>query len=109
MVLEVREADVEAQPIDQRLRLRRSEVFDASGETVWRVTYEDYRFVADPAATGGQRRGVAMPFRIRFEDPSRGVDTLVRMREIELNAEVPEDTFVQEPGPALGIQEVRCE
>ena len=73
------------------------------------MSYEDYRYVADPAAPGGQARGVAMPFRIRFEDPSRGVDTLVRMREIELNAEVPPDAFEQEPDPALSIQEVRCE
>ena len=54
--LEVREADVAAAPADQRLRMRKSEVFAPDGQLEWRVTYDDYRFVADPTDDAG--RGV---------------------------------------------------
>jgi hypothetical protein len=107
LVLGVRETDIDARPEEQRLRLLRSEVFDASGATEWRVTYDDYRFVADPR--DGDGRGVAMPFTVRFEEPRAGVDTLVRFERIDLNVEVPPGVFEQEPRPGLSIEEVSCE
>ena len=105
--LEVREADLAAAPDQQRMRLRRSEVFSADGSTEWRVTYDDYRFVADPADAEG--RGVVMPFTVRFEDPASGADTRVRFSEVDLNVEVPSGAFSQRPRPGLTQIRVGCE
>lgn len=104
--LEVREGDETAPPDAQRLRLRRSEVFAPDGSTMWRVTYDDYRFVEDPTDEAG--RGVVMPFRLRFEDPRTGADTEVRFEDVELNIEVVADSFVQRPAPGLTQHEVGC-
>lgn len=109
LVYEVREADIEAPPEEQRMRLRRSELFDAEGETRWRVTYDDYRFVEDPSDTSTPRRGVVMPFDVRFEDPVGGVDTRVRFRELDLNVQPPSDAFSQTPRPGLTVAPVTCE
>lgn len=109
LALEVRSQDVDAQPEAQQLRLMRSEVFAPSGQTEWRVTFDDYRFVADPTDTSEPRRGVMMPYTLRFEDPARNTDTLVRFERIDLNVQVPEGAFQQEPRPGLRIEEVSCD
>ncbi|HJL16191.1 MAG TPA: DUF4292 domain-containing protein [Sandaracinaceae bacterium LLY-WYZ-13_1] len=109
LVLEVRERDLRAAPEAQRMRLRRSEVFAPGGATEWRVTYDDYRFVEDPLDDQRPRRGVVMPFSVRFEDPRRDQDTLVRFQEVDLNVEVPPGTFQQRPRPGLTIEEVTCD
>jgi hypothetical protein len=107
LVLEVREQDLNAAPEEQRMRLRQTEVRTRGGDIEWRVTYDDYRFIEDPQGT--EERGLVMPFRVRFEDPRRGVDTLVRFERIDLNVEVPQDAFVQEPRPGLNVEEVACD
>ncbi len=104
---EVREGDDGARPEEQRLRLRRSEVFARDGSREWRVTYDDYRFVRD--ATDDRGRGVAMPFTVRFEDPRSGADTRVRFSEIDLNVVPPPGTFTQRPAPGLTQQRVGCD
>jgi len=104
--LEVREGDLPGPTEEQRLRLRRSEVFAADGTTEWRVTYDDYQFVADPADEAG--RGVVMPFTVRFEDPSTGADTRVRFSQIDLNVEVPSGAFTQRLRPGLSARRVGC-
>lgn len=107
---EVREGDLpSAPPAEQRLRLKRSEVFAPDGSTEWRVTYDDYRFVEDPRDDATPRRGVVMPFSVRFEDPRRGQDTSVRFDRVELNVEVPPEVFEQRPRPGLTVEEVHCE
>ena len=108
LVLAVRQADVEAPIEEQRMRLRSTEVFTADGALEWRVTFDDHRFVEDPATTATPREGIAMPYRIRFEMPSRGIDTLVRFERIELNTPVVEGTFTQTPRPGLSIEQVEC-
>ena len=105
--LEVREGDEAEPPEEQRLRLRRSEVFAPDGSTEWRVRYDDYRFVEDPTDEAG--RGVVMPFTVRFEDPRRGADTRVRFDRVELNVEVPEGAFTQTPRPGLTQHRVGCD
>ena len=97
--------DLEASPHEQRLRLRRSEVFDAGGETEWRATYDDYRVVSNR----DQGVGVALPYRLRFEHPGRGADTTVRFREMDLNVEVPPEAFSQAPPPGVPVLPVSCE
>ena len=104
----VRGSDVDAEPDDQRLRLMRSERHLPDGSLEWRVTYEDYRVIEDPLDTESPRRGVAMPFRIRFEHPAQQIDTEVRVRSIELNADIDEASFVQEPRPGLSVEPVEC-
>jgi hypothetical protein len=105
--LEVRDEDLSAAPDDQRVRLRRSEIFTADGTTEWRVTFDDYRVVDDPEEDG--ERGVAMPFTVRFEDPRRGIDTLMRFERVDLNVAPPSDAFVQQPREGLTVEEVSCE
>jgi outer membrane lipoprotein-sorting protein len=51
---------------------------------------------------------VTMPFRFRFEHPTRGIDTLVRFESIDVNASVPDDAFVQTPRPGLTVQTGEC-
>ena len=74
---------------------------------MWRVTYDDYRFVADPRDARG--RGVVMPYTVRFEDPGAGADTRIRFSEVELNVDVPAGVFAQTPRPGLSVREVGCE
>ncbi len=102
---EVDEADLEDSPDDQRLRLRRSEVFSPGGETEWRATFDDYEIVTNRE----EGVGVALPFRVRFEHPARDADTTVRFRDIDLNVEVPDGVFQQESPPGVTVQEVSCE
>ncbi len=109
LVLDVRADDIDAPPEEQRLRLTRSEVFAANGSTEWRVTYGEYRFIENPEDDRTPRRGVVMPFSVRFEEPRRGIDTLVRFEDIDLNVEVPGDAFVQRPRPGLNVRHVRCQ
>ncbi|WP_236605268.1 LolA family protein [Sandaracinus amylolyticus] len=105
LALEVRPEDREQPPDQQQMRLRESRVNAANGALEWRVSWDDYRAVQDPS--GGA--AVTMPFRIQFEQPSRGIDTLVRFESIDLNAEVPADAFVQEARPGLQVETVQCE
>jgi hypothetical protein len=107
---DVRDADRDGAPPErQHLRLVRSELFDAQGRVEWRATYEDYRVIPDPNDTETPRRGIAMPFRVRFEDPRRDADTLVRFETIDLNVEVPAEAFSQQPRPGINVEEVVCE
>jgi hypothetical protein len=105
---DVRQADVEAPPTEQRLRLRSSEVHAPDGSLEWRVRYDDHRVIEDPRDTETPRRGVAMPFTIHFELPARDIDTLVRFNSIDLNPDIPEDAFHQEPRDGLSIEPVEC-
>ncbi len=109
LALQVRSADLGAPPEAQQLRLIRSEVFAPDGTTEWRVTYGDYAFVEDPTDDSTPRRGVMLPFTLRFEDPRRGTDTLLRFSDIDLNVEPPEGAFQQEPRPGLTVEEVSCD
>lgn len=101
--LQVREADLHAPPIEQRLRLLRSELFDAQGRTVWRANYDDYRVLA----VG--EMGVAVPFWVRIEQPRLGSDTLVRFEDITVNPEIVDAVFVQAPRPGVRQEHVACE
>jgi hypothetical protein len=104
----VRAYDLTAPPEAQHLRLLRSELFHADGTTEWRATYEDHHVLTDPLDPEG--RGVAIPFRVRFEDPARGADTLVKIKELEIATTEPSpEVFVQTPPPGLTPEEAACE
>jgi hypothetical protein len=106
---EVRQGDETAAPSEQRLRLRVSEVHSPDGALAWRVRFDEHRVIADPADTETPHRGVAMPFRVQFEQPSRNIDTLVRFVSIELSPSVPEGAFHQDPRPGLPVEPVECD
>jgi hypothetical protein len=72
------------------------------------VTYDDYRFVEDPLDRATPRRGLVIPFELRFEDRRTGADTRVRFAQVELNVEVPDGVFFQEPAPGLAQELVSC-
>ena len=99
----ISEHDRELPPSRQSLQLRRSEVYDTKGRTVWRMTYDDYRQV---------RRGtytVGMPFEVRVEQPAAGRDTLIRFKEITLDPAIPGNAFEQTPRGGMEIEEAACE
>ncbi len=108
LVLEVRRGDELLPPAEQHLRLRVSEVHATDGTLEWRVRYDDHRVVEDPRDTEDPHRGVAMPFTIHFELPSRDIDTLVRFSSIDLNPSIPEDAFHQTPREGLAVEPVEC-
>jgi hypothetical protein len=99
----IREADMKAPPRRQRLRLLRSEIYDARGRSVWRATYDDYRVLQSGTY------GVAMPFRVRVEQPASGTDTLIKFKEVSLQAQVPEGAFEQTPRAGMQVEEALCE
>ena len=101
----VREADLDAPPEQQRLRLVRSELFDSEG-TVWRATFDDWRVVPDPGSADGM--GVAMPYEVRFEHPRENADTTVNLEQIDLNVEIPAGAFQQESRPGLPVEQAPC-
>lgn len=105
--LAVRDADRELPPAEQHTRLVRSELFTPDGSSEWRATFDDFRFVADPSSHEEPRRGVVLPHRVHFV--GRGADTLVKFITIELNAEIPEGAFTQQPPAALVPQTVSCQ
>ena len=92
-------------PEDQELRLVRSEVFSAEGQTVWRATWADYREVADPQAPGTP---IVLPFRVRFEHLELEADTEVRFQSISPNLAIPEGAFHQDPRPGLPAEHLAC-
>jgi hypothetical protein len=99
----IRESDANAPPAEQRLRLIRAEAYDAQDATIWRAIYRDYRVI--PLG----EMGVAMPYEVHFFDPRHATDVLIHFESIDLNVQVPEGAFTQEPPPAVSIEEVSCE
>ena len=102
LVFFVPRSDAEVPPAEQHLRLRRSELFDAEGESTWRVTYDDYRPVPGT-------EGVQLPFVVQFVDRRNDADTLVRFQDIATNVEVPEGAFEQSPPGGMTPEYVSCE
>ncbi len=100
--LAVHSSDLGAPPAKQRLRLVRSELFEPRGKSVWRATYDDYRVVR----TG--KRGVALPFEVRVEQPAIGSDTLVRFRKIDANPEIPPSAFEQRARAGIQVEDLAC-
>lgn len=101
--LQVREADLNAPLLEQRMRLLRSELYDTRGKTVWRATYDDYRVI--PLG----EMGVAVPYVVQIEQPQLGSDTLVRFEEITVNPEIPGEVFTQSARAGVRQERVTCD
>jgi hypothetical protein len=89
------------------MQLIESRVHLPDGTLEWRVTFGNHQHVAVPG--GAMPVDVVMPFRVRFEQPSRGIDTLVRFESIDVGGEAPGDAFVQTPRPGLRVETVECQ
>ncbi len=96
----VHEDDFKQAPELQRLRLVRSERFDAKGKALWRVSYDDYRQV-QPALT--------LPYRVHVEDLRHDADALLRFEDIDVNVPIPAGAFSQTARSGLRIEDVTCE
>jgi hypothetical protein len=96
------ECDLNAEPEKQRLSLLRTELFEPSGKSRWRVTYDDYRKISKDTPD------VRMPFWVRIEQSILGSDTVVRFKEVTLNPEIPPGVFTQKPRMGMKHEEVVC-
>lgn len=96
--LGLREGDHLLPPQEQRTRLLMSEV-RSGRRLVFRATFDDWRLID----------GVAMAFRIRFEEPRTETDALLRFSRIELNPELPGYAFTQRPPGGVRVEDVSCD
>jgi hypothetical protein len=107
---ERQELDLELDPEDrdkpaaqQRLSLLRTELFDAQGDRVWRVSYADLRRV------GSGDVQLRLPFSVRVEQTASRSDTLVRFKEMAINPEFRDEIFTQTPRPGMRQEEASCD
>jgi hypothetical protein len=96
-------ADANQQPGSQHVALLRTELFDAKGDRIWRVSYSDLQPV-----TSGQTR-LRLPYTVRVEQPASNSDTLVRFKELKINPTFSDEIFQQEPRPGMTEEEASCE
>jgi hypothetical protein len=92
-------ADADRPPAEQRVALLRTELFDARGERVWRVSYEDLRAVGN----------LRLPYSVRVEQSASRSDTLVRFKELVVNPTFRDEIFLQSPAPGMQEEEASCE
>jgi hypothetical protein len=100
--LEVPEAHLQLPTERQRLVLRRSELFDARGRSVWRALYDDYRSLS----TGGVRTD--LPYSVDVTQETAGTETRIRFKDVAVDTGLPGDAFVQMPAPGMTIEEATC-
>ena len=96
-------ADANQPPATQRIALLRTELFDAKGVRVWRVSYADLQVVAS-----GQTR-LRLPFTVRVEQTASRSDTLIRFKELKLNPSFADEIFVQASRPGMTEEEASCD
>jgi hypothetical protein len=101
--LAVYPADLSAAPDRQRLYLVRSELFAASGASIWRVSYDDVEPVT------GATAGLLLPQRVHIEQAGSSSDTLVHFKQMTLNPQLSDDAFVQTARPGMREEEASCE
>lgn len=90
-------------PEQQRLKLVRSELWDARGQSVWRVGYAGHE------AIELEGRQLQVPKRVHIEQPARGADTLVSFKTITANPTIPAEAFTQSARPGMQEEEAFCD
>jgi outer membrane lipoprotein-sorting protein len=90
-------------PAQQRLKLVRSELWNPSGQSVWRVSYDDYE------AIQLQGRQLLVPKRVQIEQSAQKADTLVSFKKITTNPEIPAEAFTQTARPGMQEEEAPCD
>lgn len=101
--LAVYPGDEALQPDQQRLKLVRSELWDAKGGSVWRVSYSDHE------AIQLEGRQLQVPKRVHIEQPSHSADTLVTFKSIAANPTIPAEAFTQSARPGMQEEEATCD
>jgi outer membrane lipoprotein-sorting protein len=76
-----------------------AELLDAAGRRVWHLVHEDFR------AVGGAR----LPRKTRFVEPRGKADILIRFKDVEANATIPDAVFTLAPPPGILVRTVGCE
>lgn len=77
----------------------RSEVRDSRGKVVVLLTFERHR-----------RRGKAwIPQTIRFQQPQRKTDVIIRYEKVDLDVEIPDEAFLLKAPEGLPERELDCE
>jgi hypothetical protein len=100
--LEVPEADLHLPTERQRLVLRRSELFDKRGRSVWRALYDDYR------SLGAGALRTDLPYSVDVTQDTAGTETRIRFKEVTIDTDLPGDAFAQMPAPGMTIEEAIC-
>lgn len=111
LVFELREADQEKEPQDQRLRLRQVHVAETHG-VAWSVRFDDYRFLEDPKSEASPKEGIVMPFRVKFVQrmqTGETTETTLRFSGIELNPDLVVDAFVEPIRPGMEERPSACD
>lgn len=101
--LSVYPGDEPLPPEQQRLALVRSQLWDASGQPVWSVTYSDHEMIAL-----GHRQ-LRVPMRIHIEQRAQGADTMVHFKSITANPTIPAEAFTQSTRPGMVQEEASCD
>ena len=76
-----------------------ADLVDAGGRTVWRLGHEDFRSVG----------GVRLPRKTKFVEPKGKADILIRYKDVEANATIPDAVFTLAPPPGIVARLVGCE
>lgn len=104
--LTIRESDRDVAPELQVLSIVRVERFGPNGERLFRVDYEGRTERSTGGATGER---VSFPDVVSFEDFQRDRTVRIRFVSMDINLEVPEGAFLQEPPPGVTAEEAACE
>lgn len=101
--LAVYPGDESLAPERQRLKLMRSELWDADKKSVWRVSYSDHE------AIQLEGRQLLVPKRVHIEQPSHSADTMVHFKSIAANPTIPAEAFTQSARPGMQEEEAPCD
>ncbi|MDX9999726.1 MAG: DUF4292 domain-containing protein [Polyangia bacterium] len=80
-------------------RVDRSEVKDSKGKILLSLSFERHRL----------HGGRWVPEVVKFEQPSRKSDVIIRYQKVELDVEIPSDAYRLSPPAGLPEQEMDCD
>lgn len=87
---------------DKQVLIMTAVVVSRKSKVLWSAEYSDFKPVKGPHARH------FLPFRVRYKDPNRKVDTLLRFENIEVNIDLPESAFRQSALPGFSPQKLLC-
>jgi outer membrane lipoprotein-sorting protein len=76
-----------------------AELQGADGRPIWRLAHEDFRSVGS----------VRLPRKTKFAEPRGKSDILIRYKDVEANAAIPDTVFTLAPPPGMVVNVVGCE
>jgi outer membrane lipoprotein-sorting protein len=103
LTLAVYPSDLALPAEQQRLYLVRSELWDAQGQKIWRVSYDDLESLSVGSAS------LLVPMRVHIEQSTQNSDTLVHFKKVVANPTLEDAIFVQTPRPGMNEEAAVCE